>query len=285
MSHLFNSHIYASKIKKQVKQHLPYPKKRLEFIKYEVQFFMFSLYQSHGWLSVLTSPSGIAERSCVKLSIYLACVHRFQYKWTTLKHPPSHLQGEFLFAFVYAQLKICHLWDKTHPLRHHFPKFTHFPSPVHPPPVCPSRFPALSLTVQPAHWLCFPSPGASWHQAARGEWRKAQSSAAQMNHLCEWHEKKKVKMEKRATRDMTKIRASWRTFASNKPSEWLVAQLQHSWTHGYVSAQVFKQDTLKMLSLAGKNHIKLHIFYIFYLNTVKMLSWSKSKLLTTQTES
>lgn len=42
--------------------------------------------------SVVTSPSGSSEGSCVKLSIYQACVHRFQDKRTTLKNPPSNLQ-------------------------------------------------------------------------------------------------------------------------------------------------------------------------------------------------
>ena len=141
--------------------------------------------------SVVTSPSGISEGSCVKLSIYRACVHRFQDKWTTLKHPPSNLQlQESVCVILCAQLKICCRQDKTRPPRHHFPKFN--PSLLHPlvhppssPPARPSHFPAPSLTVQPAHWLCCPSPGASWRQGALGEWRKTRPSAAQMNHLGE----------------------------------------------------------------------------------------------------
>lgn len=113
--------------------------------------------------SVVTSPSGISEGSCVKLSIYLACVHRFQDKWITLKHSPSNLQqGESVFVIVYAQLKICHWQDKTHRLRHHFPKFNpSLPPCILPPAPCSSLLfslppslhcTACSLAVLPESW-------------------------------------------------------------------------------------------------------------------------------------
>lgn len=166
---------------------------------------MFSL-KPIPWMtdSVVTSPSGISEGSCVKLSIFLACVPWFQDKRTTLKHPPSNLQqGEPVFVIFYAQLKICSRQDKTHLLRHHFPKIQSLPPPVHSPsgPLRVSLISsAPSLTVQPAHWLCCPSPGASWRQGALGEWRKTRSSAAQMYHLRERQETESDNSEKKKRR-------------------------------------------------------------------------------------
>lgn len=99
--------------------------------------------------SVVTSPSGISEGSCVRLSIYLACVHRFQDKWTTLKHPPSNLQlRESVCVILCAQLKICRRQDKTRPLRHHFPKFN--------PSLLPR--PRASSLRPPCASLSFPCP-------------------------------------------------------------------------------------------------------------------------------
>lgn len=93
-------------------------------------------------------------------SINLACVLRFQDKWTTLKHPPSHLQqGESMFVIVYAQLKVGKVkltrWGITSQnSAPPSPRASSLRSPV-----CPSPFPAplphctaCSLAVLPESW-------------------------------------------------------------------------------------------------------------------------------------
>ena len=119
-------------------------------------------------------------------SINLACFLGFQDKWTTLKPPPSQ--------FTTRGIQVCNClcpaegrYGKAPPLRHRFPKSPPPKKCVLPQiPLCIPLLPsAPSLTGQPARWLCCPSPVASWRQGALGEWRRARSSAARMNHLGE----------------------------------------------------------------------------------------------------
>lgn len=53
------------------------------------------------------------------------------------------------------------------------------PSHTHPQP----RPDPPGLTAQPARWPCCPSPGASSHLAALGDWRKRPHAAARTHHL------------------------------------------------------------------------------------------------------
>lgn len=149
--------------------------------------------------SVVTSPSGISVGPFVKLSIYLACARRFQDKWTTLKHPHIYTKGNPLLKMFTPSWRSVIGKIKLPPLRHHFPKIQPLPST----PCLSLSFPCPELTVQPARWLCCLNPGASWHQGALGEWRRAQSSAVQMNHLGEWQ---KVKRKKKTKQSKTKKR-------------------------------------------------------------------------------
>lgn len=126
--------------------------------------------------------------SRVNLSIYRACVHQFQDKYVGLK-PPSHLQqGEsaFVNCFCPAEDLLSAKFSGQGVTSHNPP---HPPLlcvlPLTPPAPCDPFVTPPLLTGQPVHWLCCPSPGASWRQGALGGWRTARSSAAQMNHLRE----------------------------------------------------------------------------------------------------
>lgn len=112
--------------------------------------------------SVVTSPSGISEGSCVKLSIYQACVHRFQDKRTTLKNPPSNLQqGEPVLSLfmpswrsVLGEMKLTR-WGITSPKIHPPPRRILPLAPCTSLSFCLSPLPhctACSLAVLPESW-------------------------------------------------------------------------------------------------------------------------------------